>query len=309
MRDNRGPGARPRADHRPDVNARMPSAPCPCCGATPVPGLRPWHVRCPACGYEASDFVPAIGAPPGTAGTALDEAGREEALGPLRRANAARLLELLGSRLPRGAALLDVGCAHGWFLEAAGRDYAALGIEPDAAVAGPARSRGLPVRPGLFPDALAGDERFDAIVFNDVFEHLTDLHAALRACHRHLREGGWLVLNLPNADGLYYRWARRLARIGIDGPFRRLWQAGMPSPHLHYFTPGALRRLVEPHGYALELQAGLPAVSAAGLVERVRYARSGSALADAAGLLGAAALLPFARIATSDAMVLLFRRR
>lgn len=268
-------------------------------------------MQCARCGYEGSDFVPRIGtdqAPAASAAT-LDEARREDALRPLRRANAQRVLALLRDRLPRGAALLDVGCGHGWFLAEAMNDFAARGLEPDAPIAARAQAAGLPVRVGFFPQALGADERFGALVFNDVFEHLTDLPAALAACHRHLEAGGWLLLNLPNAEGLYYGWARRLARIGIDAPFRRLWQADLPSPHLHYFTPGALRRLVEAHGFVLEQRTGLPAVTARGLYRRVHYARSGSALADVAGFLGAAALLPFARATTSDAMVLLFRKR
>src|SRR6187549_1124367 len=103
---------------------------------------RGYWFECVRCGHLASDLEPAIGDPDCAT---LDEGLRGEALQDLRRQNFERILDVLEPmRTPGNARLLDVGCAHGWFLEAArSRGYDALGLEPDAAIAALARGRGL----------------------------------------------------------------------------------------------------------------------------------------------------------------------
>ena len=132
---------------------------------------RGYWFECTRCGYLASDLEPAIGDPDCAT---MDEGLRGEALQGLRRQNFERILDVLEPmRTPGNARLLDVGCAHGWFLEAArARGYDALGLEPDAAIAALARGKGLGVIDGYFPDALPAGERYDVITFNDVYEHL-----------------------------------------------------------------------------------------------------------------------------------------
>ncbi|HEX6137905.1 MAG TPA: class I SAM-dependent methyltransferase, partial [Casimicrobiaceae bacterium] len=121
----------------------------------------------------------------------LREEQREAALEPLRRRNFETVLERLAACGAVRGELLDVGCAHGWFLDAARRrGYVASGIEPDAAIAAQAVRRGHTVTHGRFPQALPAGVRFDVIVFNDVFEHLPDPRGALGAVHAALRPGG-----------------------------------------------------------------------------------------------------------------------
>ena len=65
---------------------------------------------------------------------------------------------------------------------------------------------------------------FDAIIFNDVFEHLPDPIDAIVAVERLLADDGILVLNLPSSDGLFFRVSTLLNRLGWRGPYERLWQ-------------------------------------------------------------------------------------
>jgi len=125
------------------------------------------------------------------------------------------------------------------------------GIEPDANVVGGNWAHGVQVRCGLFPDVLAPDDRFDVIVFNDVLEHIPDLRRAISAAASHLRPGGVLCLNCPDKRGILFIVASLLDRVGILGPYDRLWQKGLPSPHVWYFTPALLRRAVEGDGFTL----------------------------------------------------------
>src|ERR1700757_4726606 len=91
---------------------------CPVCDAGFAPGLTDWHYVCPACGFERSSLQPAINRDDG----ALDKGEMCGSLGALRRRNFTVLCDHLEADAPlRGKKLLEVGCAHGWFLEEAQR--------------------------------------------------------------------------------------------------------------------------------------------------------------------------------------------
>lgn len=275
-------------------------------------GLRDWHLVCRNCSYEGSSLPPRILEQ--AVGGDLDEAARSDALEVLRRENFARLLRFIvavrGDRAgaTRPARLLDVGCAHGWFLEQGRNAFEVVGIEPDTAVAEATLARGLPVRAGFFPDVLAADERFDVIVFNDVLEHIPDLHATLKACHRHLLADGLLVVNAPDRCGVLYRMSKLLLRLGAPGSFNRMWQEGFPSPHVHYFDEATLLGIARRHEFVACGTQRLASVSAAGLYDRVRYSREVPAWKAAAVTLAVILMMPVLGFLPSDIRVWLFRK-
>ena len=280
---------------------------CIVCGTPQTAGLAGWHASCHECGYESAALQGAINEK--TAGAPVDEDERELGLKALRQENFRDIVDI-AVRLARPGArkLLDVGCAHGWFLETARERFEALGIEPDAVVGGRTAARGLPVRPGYFPDALAAGERFDVIVFNDVIEHIPDIRAALDACHARLEEGGLLILNLPNSAGFFYRLSKAFARMGWRSPFERLWQKDLPSPHVHYFRPANLERLVARHGFERLHSGELPSLRAKGLLERIRCAGNISGPSLYLQYAAVMCALPLLRLFPSDIIVSVFRK-
>jgi SAM-dependent methyltransferase len=277
---------------------------CPICDARLFIGLRPWHLVCKACGHEGSTLDAHIlnQAPGGD----LDEVAREDALETLRRSNFQRLMAIINrltSKTParqRPLCLLDVGCAHGWFLEQARGNYDASGIEPDRDVAKAAVARGLHVREGFFPDVLDTEERYDVIVFNDVLEHIPDINATLQACMHHLVPGGLLVINAPNRLGTLYRISKNLLRLGRSGTFDRMWQLGFPSPHVHYLDTNSIMPLAERHGFTLLASERLPSVSISGLYSRVRYSKDVSPLKASLLTLAVATAIPALRVLPPD---------
>src|SRR5689334_19142395 len=89
---------------------------CIVCGTPQAAGLTGWHASCHACGYESAALQGAINET--RAGAPVDEDARELGLKALRQENFRDIVEL-ARRLarPDASRLLDVGCAHGWFLE------------------------------------------------------------------------------------------------------------------------------------------------------------------------------------------------
>jgi len=280
---------------------------CPVCDAPLGQGLLPWLLRCPACGFERSTLTEQLSDP--CARAAIDEKARAAALGELRERNFRTIVGVLDRLRPERGTLLDVGCAHGWFLRAAAESgWTVLGIEPDPEMARLAAAGGREVRVGTFPGALKPGEQFDAISFNDVFEHLPDVDEALRACAKALRSGGLLAINLPDARGPFYRLAHLLARAGLRAPLERLWQKGFASPHLSYFTAPLLRRLVARHGFRPVHGAALPSASLTGLWSRLRYDRSSTLAGSALLWTATCALLPALRLLPSDISLEIFTR-
>lgn len=280
---------------------------CLVCGDSRSTGLTDWHAACRACGYESAALQVTINQT--SAGEPVDENGRERGLKAIRQENFRDIVSaVLRFAQPGSRRLLDVGCAHGWFLETARDHFDVLGIEPDAIVGGRTAARGLPVRAGYFPDALQDGETFDVIVFNDVIEHIPDIRAALAACDARLSDNGVLVLNLPSSTGFFYRLSKLFAKAGWRGPFDRLWQKGLPSPHVHYFNPDNLQRLLEHQGFERIYNGELPSLRAKGLLDRIRCA--GNIAGPVLYVQYAAVLctLPLLAAFPSDIIVSMFRK-
>ncbi|WP_225772505.1 class I SAM-dependent methyltransferase [Pseudomonas sp. Marseille-Q5115] len=239
----------------------------------------------------------------------IDEGARETGLRAVRNINFDILLTKIKNIVPPGKRVLDVGCAHGWFLERAAKDYEVTGVEPDSAVFQKTVKKGLDVRNGYFPDAMVDSEKYDAIVFNDVIEHIPDIRKILDACAGYLNAEGCLVLNLPNSKGVFYTVSKTLARLGVVSFFNRMWQKGLPSPHVHYFDSNNLIKLVNDHGFEEVYKGTLPALTFSGLYTRISYAGNQSFIAKMLMYVLIVAGLPFLKIMPSDIMYVIFRKK
>ena len=272
---------------------------CPVCSSRMSAGLADWHQECPKCSYESSDLKPAINE--SIAHKNIDEDSRENGLRTLRLANFSTLLQAIKKSGKDSGTLLDVGCAHGWFLNAAKENgFDVLGIEPDEQVFNATIQRGLPIRQGFFPEILSRDEQFDIIAFNDVFEHIPDLNGLLEECRHHLKSDGVLVLNLPSSKGVFYKLSRLLSKIGINGFFERLWQKYFPSPHLHYFNLENLNELLKNNGFESISSGRLSTLRMKGLFDRISYTGNHSLFVCLTVYFVAALALPVLYLMPSD---------
>jgi len=279
---------------------------CDVCGQPTSARISPWTFRCRSCGLWQSTLEPAIDG----LNHSLGEEDRVTALEHIRRDNFARIFRRLAELGPLAhRSLLDVGCAYGWFLAAAAAHrMCALGIEPDAYTAAAARSRGVDVVAGYFPDDVPQGKCFDVIVFNDVLEHIPDVHAMLAACTRVITPGGLLVLSVPTSAGTLFRLAKVLAAAGIAGPWARLWQKSFPSPHRYYFNRRVLDLAAGRHGFSRVVAEGTTTIHPRGLWARMRFDRRSSTAANLVLYLGVVLLYPFyVLLARSDTELLIYR--
>ena len=263
-----------------------------------VSGLTPWHQDCPRCRYEHANLEVAINH--SIASAAIDESARADALKDLRQANFKQILKAIATYKTKGT-LLDVGAAHGWFLDLVRTQFDAVGIEPDEKIAGETIARGCAVKIGYFPQALSASDSFDVIIFNDVIEHIPDISQVLQDCKAHLNKDGLLVINLPSSNGVFYRLSRYLYRLGYSSFFERMWQKGLPSPHLHYFNKNNLVQLLRAHDLSILHADRLESIRLSGLYTRLAYTKGQqSFLQKILIYCGVATSLPFLRALPSD---------
>jgi 2-polyprenyl-3-methyl-5-hydroxy-6-metoxy-1,4-benzoquinol methylase/Zn ribbon nucleic-acid-binding protein len=106
--------------------------------------------------------------------------------------------------------LLEIGCGDGHFLQLA-RDkdnFEVFGVELDPETSQYARTkRGLiNVKTEAFENIKYPENFFDVVYMNDVLEHLQNPLQIMEECYKILKEGGLIVINVPNVDGLVYKF-------------------------------------------------------------------------------------------------------
>ena len=150
-----------------------------------------------------------------------------------------------------GSRVLEFGCATGYMSHAL-RDRlgaAVVGVELDAEAARLAEEHCERVLVGdaeeLDLEAELGGDRFDAILFADVLEHLRDPAALLTRVRPFVAEGGVVIASIPNVAHA----AVRLALLA--GSFRYREQGLLDDTHLRFFTREGVQDLFEGSGYVV----------------------------------------------------------
>ena len=190
--------------------------------------------RCIACGHGAVADAPEEEVFEGAYADAVDEVSLEEEEGQV--ATARRDLARI-ERWVRPGRLLDVGCWTGSLLVAAReRGWQAAGLEPSEWASARARARGCDVTQAVVGAVPLDADSYRAVVATDVIEHLTDPNEALLRIRGALEPGGVLFVTVPDAGSL-------MARV-----LGRRWWSVLPM-HLHYFTRGSMRALLERSGF------------------------------------------------------------
>ena len=166
------------------------------------------------------------------------------------RAQATRLTQFVG-RAGRG---LEVGSYVGGFLAAAReRGWQFHGVDVSQAAAAYAMRRGFAVTTGTLADVVTSTP-FDVVAIWNTFEQLPDVRVACHAARRILRDGGTLVVRVPNG-AFYVPWHRRFHRGGVIA--RRMAEQVLAHnnlltfPYRQGFTHASLSRLLRESGFEI----------------------------------------------------------
>lgn len=171
----------------------------------------------------------------------------------------------LRSIIAPGAAVLDLGCGNGAFLDRV-RGLGAERVEgidfSEQAVSTAAR-RGISVFQGVFKAFERPPATYDVIFMNNYLEHTSDPLAELQKCLSLLKPNGLLVGEVPNFDS----FDRRI--------FGRYWGGNHVPRHTFQFDPPALRTLLARAGFttartSCELNTAHLALSVQNLLQRNR---------------------------------------
>lgn len=136
--------------------------------------------------------------------------------------------------------LLDVGCGNGSYLDLMKQvGWQTFGVEPGAAGAQYARSKGHKIFQGELLDAQYQDACFDALVLCQVLEHVWNPVETLKECYRVLRPGGTIVVDVPNFE---------ICELSVFGP---CWYALHVPHHLYHFSKRTLQLIMEQAGFEI----------------------------------------------------------
>ncbi|MEX2264596.1 MAG: class I SAM-dependent methyltransferase [Bryobacteraceae bacterium] len=153
------------------------------------------------------------------------------------RAHGRNYARLMG-RFMKPASVLDVGAAAGFVLKGfIDSGWTGKGIEPNARMAGFARTE-LGLNVDLAPlESYSGAERFNLIVMIQVVAHFFDVRRAFEAA---------AGLTRPNGFWLIETWDRKSWTARILG---KHWYEYSPPSVLRWFTPDDLKRLAKQFGF------------------------------------------------------------
>lgn len=225
--------------------AQVPDPRCPACGAeveAADPELGQRAIRtCPKCGTGVTWPPPTRSA--GGEGIWLDQYGdRRLARRDIWRREARLRLDWTQLYAPEGL-LVEVGCGTGEFVRAAQlAGYEAYGVEVSAWAAERARELGTETMTGTFVEWQRSHEGFEAdvVVLWHVLEHVHDPLGLVGEIHGSLRDGGRLLLEVPNYG------CSEAELLGTE------WGEAQLRDHVVHFTPLGIVTLLGRGGFDVE---------------------------------------------------------
>jgi 2-polyprenyl-3-methyl-5-hydroxy-6-metoxy-1,4-benzoquinol methylase len=206
------------------------------------------------------------------------EAAKSRTMIPENIYGHAKRLHWLLSHLTKDDTIVELGCGTGYMvcLPLAQQGYDIVGVDLDAQSIGYGRElfrrEGLNCHRLQAVDIVELDRIFDVVIASEVLEHIpnTDLGNTLQAICKNLKEGGQLLVTVPNGYGWFefesYLWFKiRLGRFiertyiarvilglkhlllgnGIELPHPSTLAE---SPHVQRFTHKSIQRLLRKHG-------------------------------------------------------------
>jgi 2-polyprenyl-3-methyl-5-hydroxy-6-metoxy-1,4-benzoquinol methylase len=154
--------------------------------------------------------------------------------------------------------VLELGCAEGAFAatvkERTGAEVWGIEFNPQAAEHASAIVDRVLVGDADERIAELPETYFDAIVCNDVLEHLLNPGATLTQLRRKLKPEGVVVASIPNI-----RFTPALSKVVFHKDFPKDDEGIFDRTHLHFFTRKSIVRLFETSGFTIQRIKGINA--------------------------------------------------
>lgn len=285
---------------------------CPICSNTVASKITKWTYYCPKCTYWGSDLVPDIF---NSDDPIFDKTRDGENvigfLDSIRIDSFNKILNYIEKSIGLNKKILDVGCASGLFMElASARGHKLFGIEPNPIMYSAVKNKKFDVVNGYFPEDVDLQEKYDLIIFNDVFEHIPDINKIMTYCRQYLTDNGLLIINAPNSKGVIFTIAKFFAKFGFLSPWNRLWQAMFYTPHLHYFNSESLVLLAKKYSFDIVLrEEQLESFDLKGLWKRISFDNSNNFFLNILLYLGLVSAYPFLKLMPKDNFYAVFKNK
>ncbi len=154
-------------------------------------------------------------------------------------------LNLLAKHCNQDMNILDVACANGLYsvrIAPKIKSVTAIDISQDMLVQGATEATRIGVKNAKFInmngcDFDFGDQKFDLIFCYAAIVVLPDMKGFFESCHRNLKEGGILIVDVLNRNNLSY-------------PYWSKWYASQGYNHYNVFSKAAISSLLNDYGFA-----------------------------------------------------------
>lgn len=151
--------------------------------------------------------------------------------------------------------VLDVGCGAGVFGKVLidKKGCRVVGVEPNSAAFIEAEHLLHKVINAAFDDTIdCNNEKFDAIFFNDVLEHMLHPTMALSFARTLLNPGGVIISSIPNL-----RYFAVLKELVLNKNFQYQDAGVLDKTHLRFFTTKTIRAMYEEAELEVVLHEGI----------------------------------------------------
>lgn len=150
---------------------------------------------------------------------------------------------------------LEIGCAQGNFSSQLVKEgIETWGVEPNIDSAKTASEKLYKVLEGTLDDTIneLPNNYFDAIILNDVLEHLLYPWDDLEKLKLKLASDGVLISSIPNV-----RYAKNLFNLLVRKDWAYKESGTLDSTHFRFFTKKSIRTLYKKSGYSVQTMKGI----------------------------------------------------
>lgn len=151
--------------------------------------------------------------------------------------------DILLIRKIQNPSIIELGCGKGdllkfLFSENPDLDLTGVDFTPNDDV------EGIKFIQGDFFSSVKSDKKYDIVITLAVIEHSSEPHAFIKLLKRMCNNNGLIIIMTINDRSTLFYLVHLLKKLGIHGPYRRLYG----KHHLNHYNHSSLNRLLELNG-------------------------------------------------------------